>query len=107
MKAKTTEISIETQERILFRQTSSHEIERICGQCETHSVFLNPERAALLFNVTAREIYRRVERGAIHFIETASGTTLVCAASLSGATDERTKFDSTATNALSNSPLQA
>ena len=84
MKAKTTEILIETREKILFRRTSPHEIETVCIGCAAISIFMLPERAAYLFNVTAREIYRRVEKGAIHFLETRAGLTFVCAASLSG-----------------------
>ena len=93
MKAKTTEIRIETREKILFRRTSPHEIETVCNSCEAASVFMLPERAAYLFDVTAREIYRRVEEGAIHFMETRAGLTLVCTASLSGKPIEIQQLD--------------
>ena len=59
------------------------------------SVFLPPERATSLFNITIREIYRRIERGSVHFLDTASGTTLVCAASLSINSGELKILDST------------
>ena len=94
MKRKITEIHIETRERIVFRQTSAQEIETACAACDSDSIFIQPERAAFLFNLTTREIYRRIERGTIHFLETASGATLVCAASLSTKTDEFTRIDS-------------
>lgn len=83
MKQQTTEFFIETRERIVFRQTSAQEIETACELCGAISVFILPERAAFLFNLSTREIYRRIERGAVHFLETATGITLVCAASFS------------------------
>ena len=83
MKQKTTEIYIETRERIVFRKTSAEEIETVCPACNSVSIFIQPERAALLFNLTTREVYSRIERDAVHFLETDSGATLVCAASLS------------------------
>lgn len=86
MKQTTKEIFIETRERIVFRQTTSMEIETVCSACNAASIFIQPERAALFFKLTPREIYRRIENGAIHFLETATGATLVCAASLSTTT---------------------
>ena len=93
MKQKTTEIFIETQERIVFRQTSAREIETACAACDSDSIFIQPERAAFLFNLTTREIYRRIERGTIHFLETDAGATLVCAASLSTGSGVLTELD--------------
>ena len=63
MKQQTTEIYIETRERIVFRQTSAQEIEAVCAACDSASIFIEPERAAFLFNLKTREIYRRIERG--------------------------------------------
>lgn len=89
MKQQTTEFYIETRERIVFRRTSAQEVETVCAACGgAAAVFIVPERAAFLFDLTTREIYRRIERGAIHFLETDAGATLVCAASLSPGADE-------------------
>ena len=93
MKEKTTEIYIETHERIVFRQTTAHEIETVCAACQAETVFLAPERAAFFYGLSAREIYRRIESGTIHFLETATGATLVCAASLSMNTGVSTELD--------------
>src|SRR5688500_1874800 len=83
MKTRKTEIFIETVERVLLTQdTSGPEIEMVCPGCRTDSVFIAPERAAFLYGLTTREIFRSIERNAIHFFETAAGATLVCAASL-------------------------
>ena len=83
MKTKQIEIHIKTHERIVFRQISPQEIETVCAGCQIETVFLAPERAAFLFSLTTREIYRRIERGIVHSLETDSGATLVCSASLS------------------------
>ena len=83
MKGKSIEIQIETQERILIRRISSSEVEMFCVQCDANSVFLQPERAASLLSIPTREVYRRIERGTIHFFETETGSTLACSASLS------------------------
>jgi len=37
-----------------------------------------PEQAAALLGITPREVYRRVEKGALHFMETDAGTLLIC-----------------------------
>lgn len=83
MKQETIEIFIEQNERLVFRQTTAREIEAMCEACREISLFIAPERAALLFNLTTREIYRRIEGGAIHFFETDGGAAFVCATSLS------------------------
>jgi hypothetical protein len=41
-----------------------------------------PERAAVLINRTPREIYRSVENGELHFVETDEGELFVCCCSL-------------------------
>ena len=49
---------------------------------------LMPEEAAALAQNTVREIYRRVEAGELHSIETADRALRVCVNSL-GATEKR------------------
>jgi hypothetical protein len=39
---------------------------------------LLPEHAAVLSNTTPREIYRRVENGEVHFVETREGDLFIC-----------------------------
>jgi len=43
-----------------------------------------PGQTALISGLTAREVYRRVEAGEVHFIETIEGLVLVCFDSLLG-----------------------
>ena len=81
MKNKKTEILIETHERTFFRWLEK-EVRTFCPVCRTDGFFILPERAAVETGASVREIFRRVESGAVHFIETANGLTLVCQASL-------------------------
>jgi hypothetical protein len=37
-----------------------------------------PEQAAALLSLTPREVYRRVESGALHFMETEGGKLQIC-----------------------------
>ncbi len=53
-----------------------------CEQCADESCMVTPGEAAVLARTTARHIFRRVEAGEIHFLETADGALLVCRNSL-------------------------
>jgi hypothetical protein len=50
--------------------------------CSTEVRLISPEGAARLSGVRVREIYRRVEAGRVHFIETGGGLLLICIDSL-------------------------
>ena len=43
---------------------------------------LTPDQAATIARVSSRTIYRRVEAGEMHYMETAEGHLLVCANSI-------------------------
>ena len=49
-----------------------------CEQCARETKLLSPEDAAILMGVSAREIYRRLEVGHIHFTELPKGSLLIC-----------------------------
>ncbi len=89
MKYRKIEIHIEKRERITFFR-ATEEIRIICAVCECETLFIAPERAAVSHGLTMREIFRRVESGAIHFIETREGLTLICLNSLLAGEDEIT-----------------
>lgn len=82
MKNKKTEILIETHERTLVRWLEK-EVRSFCRACLTEGYFILPERAAIESGASVREIFRLVESGAVHFIETDNRLTLICRASLS------------------------
>jgi len=45
---------------------------------------LRPDEAAALCATSARAVYRLIENGALHFLETGDGFVLVCLNSLNG-----------------------
>ena len=53
-----------------------------CDRCGAKTVMLSPNEAAAARQTTAREIFRRVETGEIHFLETEAGALLICRDSL-------------------------
>jgi hypothetical protein len=55
---------------------------RFCVCCQREVRWLMPEEAMLLANASLREIFRLIESSEIHFVESAEGFLLVCAASL-------------------------
>ena len=57
-----------------------------CEPCRAEVLMLTPDEAAALAQSTARDIYRRVEAGGLHLIETDDGALRVCVNSLGGTT---------------------
>ena len=53
-----------------------------CRGCGSIVKMLGLEEAMTLAKVGSREIYRRVETGQLHFMETATGHLLICLESL-------------------------
>ena len=77
---KHTEISLETHEITIIRMKNRRTA--FCEFCQTEVWMLPPEAAALISQSTSRTIFRRVEAGELHFIETSEGALLVCSNSL-------------------------
>lgn len=75
-----TEITIETHRTFIVRRTSL--TRAWCARCATTVSFASPEEAARLAGRSAREIYRAVEAGRLHFIETGNRLLRVCLDSL-------------------------
>ena len=78
MKQKT-EIEFELSETIAYSR-SGERFDAFCPQCETSVEMATPHIAAILTHLTERGIYRLVETGKIHFIE--SDRVLICLKSL-------------------------
>jgi hypothetical protein len=53
-----------------------------CEKCSANSLMILPNEAAALLQITAREIFRRVEADELHFLETESEALLICVSSL-------------------------
>jgi len=52
--------------------------QRSCSRCTESSGMITADEAAALRGVSTRVIYRWLEDGAIHFIETAKGQLFIC-----------------------------
>lgn len=74
-----TEITIETRRLVTVRGTSRRAA--WCPKCGSNVRMILPEHAALLSKTSLREIYRRIERDELHFVETREGDSLVCSGS--------------------------
>lgn len=64
-----TEIEIEFSETIAYSKPRDR-FRTVCPQCQSPTEMIAPRIAAILTGSTEREIYRLVETGEIHFIET-------------------------------------
>ena len=76
----TAEITVETEETVVIRRPTTVRV--WCVKCGTTVLAARPDTAAAATSVSPREIYRRVESGAVHFQESADGRLLVCLDSL-------------------------
>lgn len=77
-----TVITIETFQRTVVHLKRVSETVR-CKQCATESLMISPEEAVAHLQSTVREIFRFIEIGEIHFLESTTGGLLVCRSSLS------------------------
>jgi excisionase family DNA binding protein len=78
---RTTEITIERRRSVVTRRTTKRKLS-YCPICARESEFVTPEAAAALASVTARTIYRWLENGKLHFMETPGGELFICSESL-------------------------
>ena len=82
MSKKRLEISFESRER--WRVFSPNEAESLrCPFCAEESQMLSVENLAVLKEVSQLEIYREIERGALHFVEPQRSRLFVCLAAFS------------------------
>jgi hypothetical protein len=75
-----TEIIVATRQQITIRGRSRRDA--WCERCGAQVQMLAPVEVAALLQTTARAIFRGVEAGELHFLETADGGLLVCSNSL-------------------------
>jgi hypothetical protein len=78
---KKTIVTIEARERTTIRR-GARSLVAWCEHCCAHVLMLTPDEAALVCRTDARSIFRQIEAGEIHFIESEGGALLVCANSL-------------------------
>jgi hypothetical protein len=77
---KSIRITLES-ERLLVITTRRTCVEP-CAACGDEMRMVTVEEAATLARVSARSIYRAVEAGTLHFLETTEGPLLICLTSL-------------------------
>lgn len=72
---KRTNILVKTKRRFVVGSVENDELVQ-CPQCV--EPMISAHASANLFGVSSREIYRLVEAGAIHFVETENNQMFVC-----------------------------
>jgi hypothetical protein len=82
MKTSRIEVTFEQHEVWRVSHSEPGELHR-CPFCADASPMISAEKAAAAFKISPREIYRLVDEGSIHFIETANINVLICLASFS------------------------
>ena len=63
------EIMFEVEETIILRQ-STNRLEAFCPQCQALVEMITPQLAAVVSKTSIREIFRLIESGRLHFMET-------------------------------------
>jgi hypothetical protein len=82
MNKKRWEISFESREQ--WRIFSEPQTEHLqCPACTEESQMLTVENLAILTGTSQLEIFREIERGNLHFIETRDSRLFVCVAAFS------------------------
>jgi hypothetical protein len=91
-KTRRMRITIQTERLLVINRSRS--LYSLCAACGDEVRMVTIDQAAVLARVTSREIYREVEAGMIHFIETTEGSLLICVNSLNDSSlqTERTKI---------------
>ena len=82
-KAKKYLITTETYEIFIVRR-GLQIIHGFCSECGKEVELLNLDSAVSLTGIRAREIFRLIENGEAHSLETTGGQLLVCRSSLEG-----------------------
>ncbi len=81
---KTTRTRITIQTERLLVMSSSKSLYSLCSACGDEVRMVTIDQAATLARLSSREIYREVEAGMLHFMETTEGSVLICFNSLNG-----------------------
>ena len=88
-----TEIKFETHELTIIRVRRSQAVSAFCTLCEQAVLHLTIARAAAALGVSETAVFRLVESGTVHSIETDSGALLVCGNSVLGLAKAKKNFE--------------
>ncbi len=80
-KSRHTRITVSTSEITLIRKLNGT-AEADCPECRARVEMATVEQAVTMTGIHSRAIYGWVERGMVHFLETAGGHLLICLDSL-------------------------
>ena len=80
-KKKTTIVTFESRERTTISR-SAYPVIAWCERCGADVEMITPNEAAALGRSDARAIFRGVESGEIHSIETSEGALMICMSSI-------------------------
>ena len=81
MKRRRTEVTIETDELWVIRRSGTVGL-AWCPECGKEVDMITTDEAIALTRLDARDIYRRVESGLIHYAKTPGGVALICSRSV-------------------------
>ena len=81
MRIKRREIIAERERRVTIRW-GSFQPDKFCSVCNGASPFVAVDQAAVIGGTTSLGIYRAIESGRIHALETSEGFLIVCLASI-------------------------
>lgn len=84
-RAKRIEVTVEADRMVVIRRRRGV-VRAWCEGCAQPVKMITVDEAAVLVGVTARTIYRWVEKERLHFTETSGGSLLICLNSLGGRT---------------------
>jgi len=77
------EFEIEINQTVIVKKIDSL-VQAWCAGCGAEGQWVTADHAAVISNTDTRSIYRRIELGEVHFLESTDGPALVCLNSLFG-----------------------
>jgi hypothetical protein len=75
---KRSEVVWEKHETTTISFNRNRRAKTFCPACGSDELHLTVAEVAALFSTTARKIFRLIEAGEIHYLETESGALLIC-----------------------------
>jgi len=90
---KTRRVRITIQTERLLVMSHGRSLYSLCAACGDEVRMVTIDQAATLARLSSREIYREVEAGMLHFIETTEGSVLVCFNSLNGSNLDKKRMN--------------
>ena len=82
MKTKRRIVIAMRQDEVFVFRRPLESTQNWCPACSAEVTMVTPEQAALVRYLTPRIIYRLIEAGDVHFLESQEGAVLVCLSSL-------------------------